>query len=227
MKTFLKINMLLIAGLLLLFPFSESRAATKPELLLTWSADVFAPQGYSGKLIPSKGSTITAALELIDGGKIINLSPYEVRWYRGDNLFKKGKGLKRISLTIDVSESIGVPLKAVVVGYKGVEEEATMGIPAKEPELIIDAPYPLRRVSDATIELRALPYFFNIENISDLIFKWQANGISPQGGSEASDILELTLSSPASGSTISVSVSAENTNDASEIKQANIILTIQ
>ena len=49
-------------------------AASVPELILTWQAQNYAPASYEGKRLPTGNTIIAAAVELIDGGKVINLS---------------------------------------------------------------------------------------------------------------------------------------------------------
>ncbi len=47
---------------------------TGPQLMVTWKARTYAPPGFDGKIMPTANSAITASVELIDGGKIIDLS---------------------------------------------------------------------------------------------------------------------------------------------------------
>ena len=79
-------------------------AQVRPEFLITWRASNYAPSDFAGKILPIPGSALTAALEIIDGGRIADLSQTEIRWSVNNKIGQSGKGIKTFSFLIDQFE---------------------------------------------------------------------------------------------------------------------------
>ena len=74
----------------LFFNFANAQTVTqttsRPQFMVSWQAQSYAPSWYQGKIFPTKGSRINVVFELVDGGKIADLSKLKVRWYLNDKL---------------------------------------------------------------------------------------------------------------------------------------------
>ncbi len=184
-----------------------------PQFLFTWSAsNSYVPPSYKGKVLPEQQSKITASFELVSGGKIVNIENQPVYWYLDDTLIGGGAGMQQITFSPFGMAPEMETLKAELPNYPGgyLIHQAT--IPVINPAAVIEAPYPNGQFSGTSATVTALPYFFSVP-ANDLSFTWSVNG---QSGSNAEnpDVLDINLpTGTPSGSTLAVSLQAQNTND--------------
>ncbi len=215
------------ASLLGLFlPTKAVRAAIPPQFLVTWQSGGYVPSSYTGKTLPVPGATVRVSLELIDGGKLANLSQQEIRWYRGINLFYKGIGAVTSSFAVEPTDIGGMNLRIVVVGFKGVDSEKTIFIPVVSPELVVDAPYVDHRIPPHA-GFTALPYFFSVSTISSLSFNWTANGIGTSGEAGTPSALQLDTSRGSSGTQILLTAHVANKLNPLESAGSIVPLTLR
>lgn len=155
----------------------KAHAAT--EFITSWSSNSFVPSWYQGKAFPTYGSRINVAFEVLEDGKVADLSKVPVRWYVNDDLVLNevyGNGIKTYSF---VNEDYGNGMAVVRImmpDYKGGVIGTTINIPTKTSELVFDIPYFQRKVERKDNQIKAWPFFFNINNIGQLNFRWKANG---------------------------------------------------
>lgn len=164
-----------------IFAAIVASAQVAPEFMVTWKADSYAPAGYNGKILPSDGTKIDAALEIIDRGKFADLSATEIRWLINDQILKKGKGLKTVSFTAEGTRG-SQKIAVTAVNYRGANLSKNIVIPIAEPDVVIDS-----NVST----FQALPYFFNVANLGQLKFDWVVNGRVAEGDVENPQIISL------------------------------------
>lgn len=188
--------------------FSFAGAQQAPELMVTWKADNYVPSDYQGKALPSSGTGIEMAVELIDGGKLADLSRYEIRWSVNKKLKQSGVGLKNFSFITDRFQ--GAPSVAVtVVNYRGGDLQKNITIPLVSPEAAIDGRQGV---------FEALPYFFNVRRIAELDFQWSANDQETSGAIvESPNILNLSTANVPSETVIDLSVTVRNIRKPTEI----------
>ena len=153
-------------------------APTTPELMLTWSTDSFVPATYPGARLPTKGSGIAVAAQLIDNQKLMPIGDATVQWYINDSQAGSGVGLSTLTFnTDDFSARSGLyDIQAIVRGYGEKQISARVLLPRTSPLLIITTPLPGRSVVLSGTVITALPYFFNAASLSDLSFTWEAAG---------------------------------------------------
>lgn len=204
-----------------------SSAQTVPELLLTWQAENYAPSGYQGRILPIRRSRISASVALIEGGKFTDISKNEIRWLVDNNLFKSGIGLQALEFPVPEIAAGQVRLKAVIMGFRGQNLEKPITIPVAEPEIVIAAPYPDRKIPAGLNIFRAGLYFFNISRANQLLFSWSANGAKTEGESAAPDQLELDASQGQSGDGVDLSVAVANALNPLEFANQSLKLTIK
>ena len=183
-------------------------AQTPPtQTLVTWQAETYAPESFSGKIMPTSDSAITVGVDLIDFGKRVDLSPYKVYWYLDEKFYQGAPGLSRIRFTAPhfIGET-AVKVRVLIVDYKsGVGK--TVNIPLVVPEVVIQSSNPGLAASAVPFTLQAYPYFFNVQSAFDLNYSWKLRGsvvgtensitiTNEMAGDGRVARLELTLNNP-------------------------------
>jgi len=208
----------IVAGLLVSLGASHAFAAT-PQVLITWkTSGSYVPPGYLGKALPTYNSEITASLEIISNGKLVDLSGQTIYWYLNNTDTLIGGGVGAQSITFP---PLGTPpnvttLEVELPYYPGGFLIHTVSIPMVQPQTVINAPYPNGRFSSNPVTVSALPYFFNIASPSDLSYAWSVNG---QAGSntENPNIAQITLpQGTAAGTSFGISLTVDNHNDSTQ-----------
>jgi len=223
-------SLIVILGLsipLSLSYYASAFAQTAPELLITWQAANFTPPTYQGKVLPTRKTQITAAVELIDNGKLIVLNTKEIRWFLSNNLIKTGFGLKNIVFSIPAIAGADQLLKVSVISYRGRNLEKSVIVPVSNPETVIDIPYPGKIIAVGINTFQALPYFFNVANLKNLSFVWSANSQKTQGEVENPEILELDIPAGVRRGELNLSLDVTSKLDPLEIAHELIKLTIK
>lgn len=153
-----------------------SAQGTPAKLLVTWQADTYVPDGFSGKVMPSSDSQIVIGVDLINSGKRVDLSPYKVFWYIDEHFYQGAAGLARISLAAPhlIGENF-ITVRVLITNY-GTGVGKTITIPVVAPEVVIQSSAPSLAASAAPFTLQAYPYFFNVRDLSQLSFSWSLNG---------------------------------------------------
>ena len=142
--------------------------AASPELITTWKARSYAPFGYAGKSLPSAGTPVDMSVALLQKNKLVDLSPYEIRWYAGGRLAGRGKGKTAFSLAAPRTGEESMEIRVNIPAYAGTALDAFVVIPIASPEAVIDsAKLPV---------LTGLFYFFNIKDPSSLAVEWRDSG---------------------------------------------------
>jgi hypothetical protein len=144
---------------------------TNQDILISWEAKNLVPFWFKGKILPSAGSIINIAFEYIKNNKIVDISKQKVYWYIDGNLIQSGIGIKKINI---VAPKEKFDLRVELPDLNVLK---TIEIPVAEPMVIVDAPFPKKTITSNYFEVRALPYFFNIENNDWDYFDvlWQIN----------------------------------------------------
>jgi len=178
LKVLIAIAALAILGNALLI-----NAQTATEFLVTWKASAFVPAGYQGKILPTRESVINISFDVIDSGKIADLSRNEIRWKSGGKIINSGIGSKNSSFVISKIAVDELRINITILNYKGLDLNKSISIPIADPEVVI------QQIGPASFE--AKPYFFNINNVSLLNFDWTANGEKPAGSPKNPNILTI------------------------------------
>ncbi|MEK7077452.1 MAG: hypothetical protein AAB967_04460, partial [Patescibacteria group bacterium] len=167
--------------LAVLFSISRARAATEPEIFITWRAFSYAPSDFRGKILPSPRTPIAASFTVLENGKAANLSQETVYWYLDNALVYSGRGLQTASLSGSEAEGSFSRLRVQINDYRGRGELVvkTILIPTVSPEAVIAAPFSGDRFSAVNVRLDATPYFFNVTLLDHLLFIWNVNGQTP------------------------------------------------
>jgi hypothetical protein len=203
---------LLVCGLLsAVAPLTHAQTVSNPKFLVTWEVNgSYVPPQYIGKALPSYASKITASVELVSQGKILNIQSETIYWYLDDVLIGGGEGVQNITFP-----PVGMPpdvlnLKVELPNYAGGYLTHTIEIPFVKPNVVLYMPFPGAKFSTNPVTVQAFPYYFNISSPSKLSYAWAVNG-QTGGGAENPESAQVTLpaGTPA-GTNIDVSVTVEN-----------------
>src|SRR3989344_4179426 len=72
---------------------------TSPIFLVTWSADSYVAPLFEGRPLPTTGTPVSVAFELVENGRFVSLGAQEVRWFLGGTLAQKSAGGKTFAFT--------------------------------------------------------------------------------------------------------------------------------
>src|SRR3989304_3003224 len=100
------------------FVLSASAQNETISAVMTWGALSYVPPTYKGRVLPTAGTPIVAALELLDGEKIINLSSAPISWLLDGKLIDSGVGKKTVSFKAAAGRIGGTHNVRAVIQYK-------------------------------------------------------------------------------------------------------------
>lgn len=154
-------------------------AATPPiETMITWSSPTIVPPWYQGRALPNSKTPIEAKIILTAASRIIDTSTYTMRWFKNGILIANGRNLSRIVVLPDQSPSTIIRLRVTVSDETGTTiSESTTLIELTQPRVVIDAPAPMKRVTNVPTTLTALPFYFSLKNQSTLLTQWFVDGV--------------------------------------------------
>lgn len=229
MKKILYISFpILLPGFLALFiasdiesSFAQTAAPSVPKLFLTWSSNTYVPPGFTGKVLPTASSEITASVELIDGSKIADLSKQNVYWYVNNNFLSGGIGMQSVTFRAPGTAGGAIALRAEVPNYSKGSQLKTVSVPIVKPEVVIEPIFSSGRFSSSPLQLFGQPYFFNTTGPTRLNFIWRVNGQTPSGAENPQNLNIKFGPTITPGSTISVSLSAQNTDSKFQFETAS------
>lgn len=209
-----------------LFLISSAHAqTTAPQFLVTWkTSGSYVPAAYPGKALPTYGSQITATVELVSGGKILNIKNQTIYWFLNGTPIGGGAGVQRVTFPpFDVPPN-ALTLRVELPSYKGQLLLHDVLVQTIKPRVVIYAPYPGGTTGANPITVQAIPYFFNTSSPSNLSFAWSVNG---QGGAAAENPDEAQIALPPdtpSGTSLAVSLTVKNPADSSEAAASTNII---
>jgi hypothetical protein len=215
------ILILILAGA----PAPGAHAQTEPQVILSWRAKSFVPPGYPGKALAIAGTDIAASLDVLQKGKLVNLSSQTLYWYVNNQLVARGKGALTISFRAPEELRGEVALRVEIPSFAGGPIVRGVNIPIVRPEVVIEAPFPSGKAS-SPVSVRGTPYFFNISDPLELLLRWTVNGEIASGGGDPT-VLTATVSGAPASIPLSIGLTADNPESDFEVAQASVTLTIK
>jgi len=230
-----KLKKIVFLSALFVFPFlflsaanAQTSSPAASQVFITWQAQDFTPADYQGKIIPSARTTVKLGLELLNQNKFQDLSKANIIWYLDGNFLTSGQGLKETSFTANKLAGDYHYIRTVI-NLGGQEYDGTVDIPTASPEIVIKTP----AMANNSIPLgknifEAIPYFFNVSNLQNIIFNWMVNGQTAEGASLGGSTLELDLEAPVPANQIlDIKVTAQNSKNELEFGSKEINLNVQ
>ena len=210
----------------LFFP-AAVKAQAAPTVIAAWKTDSYVPASFPGKALPSKDSAVTAAVEVLDGGRLANLSGTEIRWLLDNDELVSGFGKKTFQFRTDKEAEDAHELKITVL-YRGAELISFLTIPVAAPEVAIDFKMYRYQIKRGESRLKAVPYFFNIADPKkDMDYVWSSGNQITEGAEENPDELlyEVSPETPI-GDIINISVLARNIQKELELAGDSLTLVV-
>ncbi len=207
---------------------ATSYAQTAPvTFLTTWRASNFVSSEYQGKIVPSPGSNVLIGFELLDNGKLTDVSVNDVSWFLDGKKFAGGVGKKSAAFPIPkLFRDEQAEIKISVKQYRGADYETFVKIPVALPEAVIAAPYPKNRVASGLYSFKPLFYFWNVNSPDELLLEWAAQDRTVRGLG-GRDLLQLSIPARASQTTLALSLSANNPDNEFEFAKDSVNLLVR
>jgi len=180
---------------------------TLKSLELYWSANTYVPFGYQGRALPTRESLVTveADLKLLEG----NPANLKYSWFL-DDIFqgtKSGYGQDSFQFYIrKLPRASHTVLVKVFNESRSFYVEKSITIPITSPDIVVykknvskvNLPYITSAesfdiISDKEFSFLALPYFFNINSLKDLEFKWVLGDKSVKESSLTANVFGLKI----------------------------------
>ncbi len=190
-----------------------ARAATRPQVLITWkTVGSVAPANYQGKILSRIGAEIAASVQVIANGKLVNLGAQTVYWYLDDNFLGGGAGKDTLFFAAPGHLEI-MSLRVNLPDYPGGELINTAHIQMVGPQVVIVAPYPNGSFTGSSVALQAVPYFFGLLDAGKLFFQWTVNGEAVATRENPEDLAINLASGAPSGYSLAVNLLVTQSNN--------------
>lgn len=201
--------------------------AAPVSFLTTWRASSFVSSEYQGKILPSPDSNVLTALELVDNGKIADISTNDVSWFLNGKKFANGVGKKSAAFAVPkLFREERLEVKVSVKQYKGADYETFITIPVVSTETVIAAPYPKNQVISGLYAFKPLFYFWNINSLDNLLLEWTAQDQTVRGLG-GRDILQLSIPAAARQTALTLTLSANNPSNEYEFAKGSVGLLVE
>ncbi len=186
---------LLLITLCLFIINSVRSQAPEIGITLTWSTNTYVPSGYPGKALPARGSIIEVVANI--DSLVVNPAELDYRWFlnehlqsensgQGKNIFRFPVGWqteKDQSIKVEIREKRENFLDSAYLAIKIVKPEIILQPSTKTDQGIKKQILPLNSsaasiiknyqfYSEQEIDILAQPYFFNVEDMSELDYQW-------------------------------------------------------
>ena len=199
--------------------------ASSPQIMITWSAQNYAPPTFAGKVLPTAHSPMRAAAEIIANGKLVNLRSYTIYWYLNDQFIDGGRGMSRVSFFS--GDAIGPSeLRVQIEDYPGGAIQKTVEVPVARPMVVIRTPFSEGLLTRTQFEAVGIPFFFNVNSIGALIFNWNVNGRVPSTLDQADRMTVKVNDDAPKGSALNVRLTVENPKESLETASRVFTLTL-
>lgn len=208
------------------------------DLDLLWEAFTHTPLSYRGKALTSSESLIkvSAIPYFVSGGARISPSRLFYKWELNNKNLSDASGLGRDSLIYKSSRIFSIDSVKVTVSSMNqtITAQKRVMISVNSPKLVLYEEHPLEgprynralqrefNLLSNEISLRAEPFFFSRENLSQLSYNWKMNNSTVKPGKRESF---LNLLKPEEGEGLA-NISLSVRNDSTILQFANTALKI-
>jgi hypothetical protein len=199
--------------------FVQSAVTPSSFLYMTWETINNTDAYYWGKVLASKDSVIKFSVQplIYSSGAYLNPNTLNYRWYVDDVLQKEGKNINFFRYRIPSYQAKGnYAIKVAVFQNNNELGSKIINVAISDPKVVLRPEDPALRIIDNTImannseiKIKAIPYFFNYDNSSELKSTWFVNGEKQNNG----DADQLSFSLSGTGNLIKVVDQIVNNNN--------------
>ncbi|MBU3901425.1 hypothetical protein KKF25_02165 [Patescibacteria group bacterium] len=233
---FLLLTALLGAGLYLVSSSPATRAADN-DWLLTWSSNSYVPLGYEGRALPSRGSQIKVTA--MPTKKLAqNPDALYYRWLLDNEIMYSAQGTGKSSFQFRVTKWGGDSHEIesqILDNQENIIWRGFLSIKIVSPQVLLKTPGSYYAFVDSVssktgknLVLTALPFFFQAQKLTDLIFNWAVDGQTLSALDEKNPD-QLTIKIPAGDLSESIfknlSLSVQNKTD--ELQQLTVNFSLE
>lgn len=220
----------LLLGAMLVVLGSVIPVQAETEFMTSWQTKTYAPAWYEGKIFPTYQSFVTAGFELIENGKVIDLSKTVVRWYVDGKLLKNeanGLGIRQLTVYNKKYGGDVLSIKIILPDYKGQTVAKLFDIPVKKPEVVVDIPYAQKKVARGDNLFYAWSFFFNAASAKDLRMQWAVDGSALQAATAAEPRLLFSAGNePRDGAKSTIEATVTNPGKAIERALGKVLVDL-
>lgn len=188
----------------------QCAGAAAPRLTITWETRNFYPSDFEGKALPITNTRVTASALVTKDGAILDGRDVTFTWYVDDEWLGQEVGKREVAFSVSKLFGDSQFVRAVALLTTGERIEASVRIPIASPTLVLET----QAKHEGETAIRAVPFFFNVNSLTELSFSWEINGTKQ---TESANSLVVP-----SGNTISVT--AKNSRNSLEFTKNSINL---
>ena len=203
-------SIFLIAGIIAGFSaYTPKSQAAAPRMFITWEARTFYPSDFPGKSLPVTNSAVTASAFVAQDGTLMNPDGITFTWYVDGEWIGQELGKREAIFSVSKLKGDAHAIRVLATLSTGERVETSVRIPITSPAIVVQA----NREGDGT-SVRALPFFFNVHSLAELVFSWIVNNSRQEAQTNT-----VTLQPPTA-----LSVSAVNTKNQLEFARQTLQL---
>lgn len=209
---------------------------------LAWTCSSYTPEGYNGKALPTRGSSITvsATPHFKINGKLLAADTLNYRWFLDEEII--GSNKPEFTFTATKFRSYTHEVRVLVsTSDESVSSQEWIEIKVYTPEIQVyeydgaaqinlskGIGEELSAYSGSALAFAAIPYYFNIRNIENISYNWKIQGSQiTKKFTELPHILEINIQSGVDAFTEKIlSITSSNKYNSLESSIKNIILKI-
>lgn len=195
-------------------------ADTGSSLFVTWKANNLFPSNFQGKALPSPGTSIDVSVEMAKNGVIADPAKTLFTWAVDGRNVVEGMGKNRFTFSAEKNADNAHFVR--VTAETGSESvNSSINVPVVAPFSVIETPFPFNSIPKNTrVSLRAVPYFFNVSSLQDLLFGWQMNDF--KANMKQDNVLSFDVGDPNRNTAKEVNITSYTQNS---LKDYEIIIT--
>ena len=202
-------------------PLVEAQTSNA-ETFISWRTNAYTPPGYPGRVIPAAGSSVLITAEVITGGRPVDLSKYEIRWFLNDELYQSSNGAQSIVVPVPELHGRSFDVRFEVIDAPFTNTDAIIQIPLGNPQVILSSPNNFVLTEGEQL-IKATPYSFFIGSGDDLIYDWTINGQIPDVSDTPQELILNVEGRPTQSVRVNLKVS--NPRNEKETRSASIRLS--
>ena len=159
----------IIFNVLLFVPLIVFSQTANP-LIITWQTNNYFPADYMGKAAATPNSPIIVSVEMIQKGKLADITGADIKWYADNSIIANGVGQKTASFAV-AQNGNGYQNIRVSVSVGNASFDNSVRIPIVKPSVVITSFLKNQSVKPGDeVVFQALPFFFNVDSIQKLAF---------------------------------------------------------
>lgn len=197
------------------------------ELVLSWQAQNLYPANYMGKALVTEGTPVIVSLEMLRGGALFDVSNAPIKWYLDGRFIEGGTGLKNITFYPRARRGNTHIVKASLV-VNGKTTSGFLEIPIHEKQVVLESPSARNTIlSNTSLLLTAVPYFWNVSSLSDLVISWKIQNQTVPNENKNSLFLQFGVPTNESQRAVKISSFINERRGSLEKARADLSLRIE